>query len=44
MSPEQVQQLVQEIERKDLSTAAHTWRVVLYTRAMLEEFGLDHEL
>ncbi len=42
MSPEQVQQLVQEIERKDLSTAAHTWRVVLYTRAMLEEFGVDH--
>lgn len=42
MSPEQVQQLVQEIEHKDLSTAAHTWRVVLYTRAMLEEFGVDH--
>lgn len=44
MSPEQVQQLVQEIECKDLSTAAHTWRVVLYTRALLEEFGVDHEL
>jgi HD-GYP domain-containing protein (c-di-GMP phosphodiesterase class II) len=43
MSPEQVQELVKEIERKDLSTAAHTWRVVLYTRAMLEEFGIDHE-
>lgn len=43
MSPEQVQQLVAEIERKDLSTAAHTWRVVLYTRAILEEFGIDHE-
>lgn len=43
MSPEKVQQLVQEIERKDLSTAAHTWRVVLYTRAILEEFGIDHE-
>lgn len=44
MSPEQVQQLVQEIEKKDLSTAAHTWRVVLYTRAMLEEFAVDHEM
>lgn len=43
MSPEQVQQLVAEIERKDLSTAAHTWRVVLYTRAILEEFAIDHE-
>ncbi len=43
MSPEQVQELVAEIERKDLSTAAHTWRVVLYTRAVLEEFGVDHE-
>jgi len=43
VSPEQVQQLVQEIERKDLSTAAHTWRVVLYTRAVLEEFGVDLE-
>lgn len=43
MSPQQVQELVSEIERKDLSTAAHTWRVVLYTRAVLEEFGVDHE-
>jgi len=43
MSPEQVQQLVAEIERKDLSTAAHTWRVVLYTRALLEEFGVEHD-
>lgn len=44
MSPEKVQELVKEIERKDLSTAAHTWRVVLYTRALLEEFGVDREL
>lgn len=44
MSPKQVQELVSEIERKDLSTAAHTWRVVLYTRAMLEEFGVDHDM
>jgi HD-GYP domain-containing protein (c-di-GMP phosphodiesterase class II) len=44
MSPEQVQSLVAEIEKKDLSTAAHTWRVVLYTRAILESFGVDHEM
>ncbi len=44
MSPEKVQELVQEIERKDLSTVAHTWRVVLYTRAILESFGQDHEM
>jgi len=44
MSPEQVQSLLAEIEKKDLSTAAHTWRVVLYTRAILESFGIKHEL
>ncbi len=43
MDPATVQRLVREIERKDLSTAAHTWRVVLYTRAMLEHFGADRE-
>ncbi len=35
--------MVRAIELKDLSTAAHTWRVVLYTRAMAEEAGLSHE-
>ena len=44
MSPEQIQGLVEQIERKDLSTAAHTWRVVLYTRALLESFGADREM
>lgn len=43
MDPSIVQNLLQQIERKDLSTAAHTWRVVLYTRAMAEAFGIDHE-
>ena len=43
MSPDIVQALVKTIEMKDLSTAAHTWRVVLYTRAMAEEAGLPHE-
>lgn len=40
MSPEHVIELVRRIEAKDLSTAAHTWRVVLYFRAMGEEFGV----
>lgn len=44
MDPAVVEDLIQQIERKDLSTAAHTWRVVLYTRAMLEEFGHDQEM
>ncbi|MCL4221390.1 MAG: HD domain-containing protein [Phycisphaerales bacterium] len=34
-----VEQLVHGIEGKDMSTAAHTWRVVLYTRAMAEAAG-----
>jgi diguanylate cyclase len=38
-----VSALVRAIELKDLSTAAHTWRVVLYTRALAEEAGLSHE-
>lgn len=39
-----VQELVRQIEAKDLSTASHTWRVVLYTRAMAEQAGLAHEV
>lgn len=44
MSPDIVQALVKSIELKDLSTAAHTWRVVLYARAMAERRGLDRAL
>lgn len=40
MTPDEVAAIVRQIEVKDLSTAAHTWRVVLYTRAMLEEHGI----
>lgn len=43
MDPKKVEELVSAIEGKDLSTAAHTWRVVLYTRAMAEEAGVDDE-
>jgi HD-GYP domain-containing protein (c-di-GMP phosphodiesterase class II) len=41
MAPDDVQALVREIEAKDLSTAAHTWRVVLYARALAEYFGME---
>lgn len=43
MDPEVLHSLVRLIEVKDLSTAAHTWRVVLYTRALAEEAGIDHD-
>lgn len=39
-----VQDLVKQIEVKDSSTAAHTWRVVLYARALAEAFGLDRDV
>lgn len=44
MDPSVVERLVREIEVKDLSTAAHTWRVVLYARALAEEAGFDHDM
>jgi HD-GYP domain-containing protein (c-di-GMP phosphodiesterase class II) len=43
MAPDILQALVTLIEMKDHSTAAHTWRVVLYTRAMGDEYGLTHD-
>ncbi|MFN0012000.1 MAG: HD-GYP domain-containing protein [Phycisphaerales bacterium] len=45
MNPVAVEALVGQIEAKDRLTAAHTWRVVLYARAMAETAGLDeHEV
>lgn len=44
MTPDAVQTLVTKIEAKDRLTAAHTWRVVLYARAMAEAAGLDEAL
>lgn len=44
MSPDLVQALVGILEVKDFSTAAHTWRVVLYTRALAEAAGLEHDV
>ncbi len=43
MTPEIIQALVEAIELKDQCTAAHTWRVVLYTRALAEEAGESPE-
>lgn len=44
MDPDIVQALVGVLEAKDFSTAAHTWRVVLYTRALAESAGVSNEL
>lgn len=44
MSPNLAAALVKAIEVKDASTASHTWRVALYTRALAEALGLSHEL
>lgn len=41
MDTRNIEKLVQQIEAKDASTAAHTWRVVLYLRAMLEARGVS---
>jgi HD-GYP domain-containing protein (c-di-GMP phosphodiesterase class II) len=41
MAPELVESLVTQLESKDHSTAAHTWRVVLYARALAEQFEVD---
>jgi len=43
LPPDIVASLVRTIELKDRSTAAHTWRVVLYARAMSEAMGLTQE-
>lgn len=32
------------LERKDGHTAAHTWRVTLYTRLLCEESDVDHDI
>ncbi|MDX2131539.1 MAG: HD domain-containing protein [Planctomycetota bacterium] len=43
MKPALVSEMVSALEAKDFSTAAHTWRVVLYTRALADDAGLDHD-
>jgi HD-GYP domain-containing protein (c-di-GMP phosphodiesterase class II) len=39
MTEDTIQGLLEAIELKDQSTAAHTWRVVLYSRALAEAAG-----
>lgn len=41
LAPELVQSLVRLIEMKDSVTASHTWRVVLYSRAIAEKAGVS---
>jgi putative nucleotidyltransferase with HDIG domain len=43
-APAEAWPLIKVVESKDLATAAHTWRVTLYTRALCEAMGLDAEL
>lgn len=43
MSPDIVEALVKTIELKDQSTAAHTWRVVLYARALAEKAEMPRD-
>ena len=44
LAPEEAWPLIKVVETKDVATAAHTWRVVLYARALCEALGLDQEL
>lgn len=39
-----VQAMVGVLEAKDLSTAAHTWRVVLYTRVLAQKAGVSADI
>lgn len=43
-APEEAWPLIKVVETKDMATAAHTWRVVLYARALCEALGLDGDL
>ncbi|MCW5765040.1 MAG: HD-GYP domain-containing protein [Phycisphaeraceae bacterium] len=43
MTDEAIHDLLLRVEAKDRSTAAHTWRVVLYARAVAEAGGAPHE-
>ncbi len=43
ISMAEVAPLLERIERKDMTTAAHTWRVTLYARRIAEELGLARD-
>lgn len=42
--PQRLPAMLSEIEQKDTATASHTWRVVLYTRALAEALGIHREI
>lgn len=44
IEPDILQALVRTIELKDLCTAAHTWRVVMYTRVLAERLEMAPEV
>jgi len=44
LTPKDALPLLAAIERKDMATAAHTWRVILYTRALCEARGLERDI
>lgn len=44
LAPEEAWPLIKVVETKDMATAAHTWRVVLYIRALCEGLGLDEDI
>lgn len=41
LDPRLIESLLRLIELKDASTAAHSWRVVLYARALAERVGVE---
>jgi putative nucleotidyltransferase with HDIG domain len=43
LPPDILQAFLRTIEMKDDATAAHTWRVVLYARALAESYGVDDD-
>lgn len=43
MNIDTAQALVDVVAMKDFATAAHTWRVTLYARAIAERMGVSHE-
>lgn len=43
IEPDLLEALLTTVEMKDAATAAHTWRVTLYTRALAEAFGVRGE-
>jgi HD-GYP domain-containing protein (c-di-GMP phosphodiesterase class II) len=43
LPPDILQAFLRTIEMKDDATAAHTWRVVLYARALAESYGVNDE-